>query len=518
MKNLYKITTILLLVLMTASCTIEPSNYNNGNGPGDCEYISNILSAPPITCEKTSTGIDERCITNIITMQFNDNSVIPSVIRTYGPTTWVVETIRQIMVPATAAIYGSIGGNAGFVRTVQAALTLVVMFYALGVVLGVAQANPYSVFMVAVKILIVFELSTNYASFQEWVIDIFEGLVSGLTQVTSNILNPPIDASAVVGGNVAANTNVSGNTFAVIDNMLSMVFSTGFFKLLAALLTTSNGGVVYFFLFLFFMAIYFITILAAVQTFLMALIARYLLYALAPLFIAFALFAQSKSLFEGWLKLIISYSLQPVFLFTFIGMFQTMIMGYLTTVMSTQSQTVCYRKWFDLVADFFWYRLGNSVTGSGLNPDVSLNLWTMMSIIIVSLLMKGMIDWTVQVSSRMSDGLVTATGMPIMGWQLLKQQGVQKGVAMASGMTGGLGGALFGTKTVGGGTLNRTGGLLNPRSGGSWSSLSPSSIIRRTVQGGRAGANQAYQAGKVSRKGAVDRAKKDTINDILGKF
>ncbi len=502
MRNTCKITIILLLVLMTASCTIQPTNYKSGGAETDCDLIRETLSFPPRTCTEALVGgsLITTCTSSVMTIPFNDGTGTTN----YGPITWIVETIRQIMTTATQAVFNSLGGNVSYVGIIQAALTLVVMFYAAAVMMGVVAVNPYSVVLVAIKILLVFELTTNFAFLQELVIDTFEGLVNGLTEGFSGVMDNDLVANP--NGSTVPTTApaVQGNTFAVMDNLLSMIFSINFFKLLFALLATGYGGFIFFVMLGFFAYVYLVTIIAAVKIFIMALIGRFLLYALAPIFIAFALFSQTKSLFDGWLQQLISYSLQPVFLFAFIGLFHTMITNDISRILTSATQVVCYREYTgELLVQLYWYQLGAATVAQpaigGWNPNIPLNLWVLLGMIISTLLMKGMMDWTVSVAGLLSGGMISAAGIAITGGSQFKQGLVQDSTALAAGAAGAGGAALFGTRTAGGGTFNRTGGLLNPGKGRGGVLGKP---LRSAARGGAGG----FNAGKKVRKEAVDRS------------
>ena len=69
---------------------------------------------------------------------------------------------------------------------------------------------------------------------------------------------------------------------------------------------------------LFFFALYFVTLIFfdAAVIYLTALISIGLIIVMGPIFICFLLFNITKSLFENWLKQLISYALQPLILFT----------------------------------------------------------------------------------------------------------------------------------------------------------------------------------------------------------
>ena len=69
---------------------------------------------------------------------------------------------------------------------------------------------------------------------------------------------------------------------------------------------------------LFIVALYFVVMIFfnATVIYLSALIAVGMIIIMGPIFICFLLFGITRSLFENWLKQLISYAVQPIILFT----------------------------------------------------------------------------------------------------------------------------------------------------------------------------------------------------------
>ncbi len=108
-----------------------------------------------------------------------------------------------------------------------------------------------------------------------------------------------------------ASTNGSGST-----SIINLMIAHQTMAKLFSLLFTDWLGFIY--IILFFIALYFIfmMIFKATIIYLTAIIAIGMMIIMAPIFISFLLFGFTKSLFENWLKQLISYSLQPIILWT----------------------------------------------------------------------------------------------------------------------------------------------------------------------------------------------------------
>src|SRR6185436_2324103 len=63
----------------------------------------------------------------------------------------------------------------------------------------------------------------------------------------------------------------------------------------------------------------------ALWVYLMSLVMKTLLFALAPIFIPCILFTRTRHLFDGWLNQIVNATLQPILLFAFFAFFAILI-------------------------------------------------------------------------------------------------------------------------------------------------------------------------------------------------
>ncbi len=77
-------------------------------------------------------------------------------------------------------------------------------------------------------------------------------------------------------------------------------------------------------------------ILSALQTYAMCYVARALVLGVAPIFIIFLMFDRTKTLFQGWLNVLINFSLQPILMFTFLSFFIVMIQTATQSMFSTE--------------------------------------------------------------------------------------------------------------------------------------------------------------------------------------
>ena len=78
----------------------------------------------------------------------------------------------------------------------------------------------------------------------------------------------------------------------------------------------------------------------ALWVYLMGMVATSLLLGMFPLFVIFILFNRTKGIFDGYIKLLVSFMLQPVLLFMFIALFVSMLAGSIDGISSKLN--ICY--------------------------------------------------------------------------------------------------------------------------------------------------------------------------------
>jgi type IV secretion system protein VirB6 len=194
-------------------------------------------------------------------------------------------------------IYQNIVANPGYKLSVSAMLTLYIMFTALSFLIGNLNITHTELIVRVVKIAIVSALlNTNYSwsFFNDY---LFQYFVGGVEQIIKMIT---VAANSGPGPSSIINLMVAPQTMA---------------KLFSLLFIDWMGWL---YIILFFIALYFafMMMFEATIIYLTALITIGMIIIMGPIFICFLLFDITRSLFENWLKQLISYSIQPIILFT----------------------------------------------------------------------------------------------------------------------------------------------------------------------------------------------------------
>ncbi len=101
------------------------------------------------------------------------------------------------------------------------------------------------------------------------------------------------------------------NPFCFLDNFVGYITSSVTWKKLAALLITSAIGWVFFLIVLYGMWQFACAILQAFCAYMISILIIALLVIIAPIFISFLLFKQTKYLFDNWFKYLLYYTIEP---------------------------------------------------------------------------------------------------------------------------------------------------------------------------------------------------------------
>jgi type IV secretory pathway VirB6-like protein len=526
-KNITNLILGMIAVVLLGSCSTKKEDM--GKEGQECTPILNILSSVQ-SVGKKSTGY----------LIYDETDK-----KEKGIVTWISDKVTSMVRTASLKIYLKIALNVDFRFTVAIMMTMAVILFTASVILGLTQANGYNALMFLLKLIIIYNLTINYYYFDIYVIEAFEGLISdtmmftaftfsdyvsmsqqqlcfgilgaacnpveilssvfGLQAITDllNLLGIPLNAGNGAVPNIARLT-----LFGAMDQTLSKFFNFDYWKLIMAVSTMGSTGIFWAGSMAALIIAYFTAIIVTVKTYLMATIARFVLYGLGPIFISFALFNQTRSLFDGWLKQLISFTLQPVFLFMFLGMFHTILNGFsekMYTTIGAYSQDMALwcptkavvgqaaptgcserdcsnpgnghcvgapgattgKEWLvtspveqykglcvgwgalDTKSDLNWYKLckdKNCTETSNIDPVIPIDIWTLISAILVCFIMVGMCHWVVQIANTLADGVVTLSDTKIQGWDRLKHQ-----------VTGGIGKGI-GSIARGGTTHNKPGG------------------------------------------------------------
>ncbi|MGI4776380.1 MAG: type IV secretion system protein, partial [Janthinobacterium lividum] len=121
--------------------------------------------------------------------------------------------------------------------------------------------------------------------------------------------------------------NQAGQASSGSSSIIALMIAPQTIAKLFSLLFVDWLGFVYIILFLVALYFLFMMIFEATIIYLTALIAIGIIITMAPIFLCFMLFQITRSLFENWLRQLISYAIQPIILFTGIAFISIIVEG-----------------------------------------------------------------------------------------------------------------------------------------------------------------------------------------------
>lgn len=203
-------------------------------------------------------------------------------------------------------IYSGIISNAGYRNSVSAILSLYIMFTAFSFLTGNLNITHTELITRVIKIGIVSALLSSEYSwtfFNDYLFVYFVGGVEQILQMIRDAAQTGSGSSSILGLMIAPQT---------LSKLLALLFVDGL-------------GFIYIILFMIALYFVFMTIFEATVIYLTALIAIGMIITMGPIFICFMLFQITRSLFENWLRQLISYAMQPIILFTGIALISIII-------------------------------------------------------------------------------------------------------------------------------------------------------------------------------------------------
>lgn len=227
----------------------------------------------------------------------------------------LVQNISLIINYISAQLYNSLIGNPSFQLTIRLAGTLYIVLYGVMFTFGMSQISlmDFVIRMIKLGIIAMLLSPMSYGFFYGSVGVFFNQGTDWLIGVMAQIA-----VGTVPGLNPT-------QPFAVLDNAIAVLTSSKMAVTLIATFFTGPYGLLFGLLILMGMGTFGAALMQAMWVYLMSLVVKAFLFAMAPVFFAFLLFQRTRNLFDGWLNQIIAASLQPIFLFTFFAFFAKLI-------------------------------------------------------------------------------------------------------------------------------------------------------------------------------------------------
>ncbi|MBQ4874980.1 MAG: type IV secretion system protein [Rickettsiaceae bacterium H1] len=230
-----------------------------------------------------------------------------------------------------SATYNNIINN-GLIQFVQALLVLFIAFSGISFMLGFMQRTQTELVIRVVKIGVVLAVISP-SSWNLFGVTLFNLFVKGVDYIASVF-------SGFIG---------SDNSFAFLDPTIGSLLTKETWLRLLSIMFSGPIGFISFILLMWGTWTFLGAIITAVITYLMTLIGMSLLLILAPLFIIAILFKVTKTLFEGWIKMMLSMALTPIIMFSSLAFLHQLMMSAFFAINNfTACRGCAFRMEFDI--------------------------------------------------------------------------------------------------------------------------------------------------------------------------
>jgi type IV secretory pathway VirB6-like protein len=221
-------------------------------------------------------------------------------------------------------IYKLLIADAKYQFILSLCLVVMLTFYALATLMGVSEITHTELVTRVVKIglIYLFVSPGGWFFFNEIIVNFFKNGTDYLAFMMASSFDNSQEITDALANNEYYDKSV---LFSSVDKVFGMFFSDAVQKKISALLFTSIFGVVYLWIIYLSFVLYVYAVCNAVLLYLTAQVFISILFILAPLFFIFTLFGQTKEMFDNWLKQLIGFSLQQIFLLTTLAFFNMMM-------------------------------------------------------------------------------------------------------------------------------------------------------------------------------------------------
>lgn len=267
----------------------------------------------------------------------------------------IAETIQNALVGASQAMFDNIRQTQGMTGIVFSILTLYFAIFGVLFMTGMVELNAGDVIIRVIKATVILILFTP----QGWTLvdNILGGFFrDGTNQLIDNIsqvMLQPFQTVTVIGVDncgwtppPTAPAGANPPPLFILDCAAQQIFSLKFATTVLASLGTGPYGIIFTILLVVGMIMFIGAVGQAVWIFFMFWVVNTLLLGLAPIFITFMLFSKTRFLFDGWMQQLVNYSLQPIFMFSFLGLFVSLIFTSLSNILIVEK---CWTTFLNII-------------------------------------------------------------------------------------------------------------------------------------------------------------------------
>ncbi|WP_047759810.1 MAG: type IV secretion system protein [Wolbachia endosymbiont of Armadillidium vulgare] len=247
------------------------------------------------------------------------------------------------------------GYRKGLLQGVRALLILYVIFTVVGYMLGTIQLSKFDFIIRVFKIAFIAFAFSN----RSW--EFFGTILSGLF----------VDGSIYLVDSFSGYIGEGGKKFAFLDLTAGVLFTGETWLKFLSLMLSGPFGFIAFLMILKATFTFLKCIISATFKYVISTVLVAFLLSLAPLFIIFILFQQTKGLFDNWIKTLAHVSLQPVILFSSLSLLNQLMYSVLYNLTNFSA---CYQCLISVNFLSYDLCLMKSILPLGYSPSTSVDV------------------------------------------------------------------------------------------------------------------------------------------------
>lgn len=320
--------------------------------------------------------------------------------------------------------YVKLISNPVYKTVLSLSIVLALSFYGMGYLIGVNELKNSEIVKILLKIGFIYlftSTQTGIVYFNTLFVGFFKDAINYITfsvaetfdTANSNEIRIKIRDSSFYD---------KGILFKSVDKVIDLLMTGAVQKKILALLFSSIFGWIYFLIIYYCLMTYIYAIANSMLLYITCQIMVSILFVLGPIFFIFLMFKITKDMFDNWLKALIGFSLQQIFLVMTLSLFNSFVYSFLKLALGYR---ICWTNILSLnliiskISLFnFWTVAGTNSPESGVedSPDSSFgsdenmpSLYLFLYLMIVVSLMKKFIEMFTNLAISLSGGLKAST-------------------------------------------------------------------------------------------------------------
>ena len=320
--------------------------------------------------------------------------------------------------------YVSLINNAFYRLLISLTIILALSFYGMGYLMGVNELKHSEVVKILFKIGFIYMFTsteTGWSWFNKFFVELFKNatdyisfsVAENFDQANSKELRVRI---------IDNNFYDRGILFSSVDAVINLILAGAVQKKMMALLFSSIFGWLYFLILYYSLFTYVYAVANSMLLYITCQIITSILFVLGPIFFIFLMFKVTKDMFDNWLKALIGFSLQQIFLVMTLALFNSFVLGFLKLALGYR---VCWTNILSLNTYIskvtllnFWTIAGTNTPHNSIedSPDESFgnsqnmpSIYLFLYLMIIVSLMSKFIELFTNLAVTISGGLKAST-------------------------------------------------------------------------------------------------------------